>query len=90
MYGGKPGKTCLGVPWGRQQRTMSCPHREPSGQVNIASVRYVEKKKRKEDLPNKGANPKKEGSIEDDEPEMTVGDVNELVRALDKEEKEIY
>ena len=50
----------------------------------------MSKKKGNKDLPNKGANPKKKGSIEDDKPKMTVGNVNELVRVLDKEEKEMY
>ena len=48
----------------------------------------MSKKKGKKDVPKD--NPKKEGSSEDNENEMTEQDVDELVRGLDKEEKEMY
>ena len=47
----------------------------------------MSKKKVKKDIPKD--NPKKESSSEDDENEMTERDVDELVRGLDKEEKEM-
>ena len=47
----------------------------------------ISKKKKKSDVPKD--NPKKEGSSDDDEKEMSERDVDELVRGLDKEEKEM-
>ena len=45
----------------------------------------MSKKKRKRDGPNNSNG----DNVEDNEPEMTEEDINELVRGLDKEEKEM-
>ena len=47
----------------------------------------ISKKKKNSDVPKD--NPKKEGSSDDEEKEMSERDVDELVRGLDKEEKEM-